>query len=206
MRWSRALKPRLILTNVTVAKINEDFGGEDGEDMITFDHNVDNVSESEDDDDAVDQQKRDFDLDDLDDVSQHLLRVQKSWWQTNCCHMFIAFITIIIHNEVICYRFTSRFKAYYCCPGAGSPVRKACILASHRKNFKFFMLSSSEYKNTQLALRYQCFIVAVETYIISCLWIKYWAINNVDIFVHPGLIFLGIFTSIELSNGTILSS
>lgn len=72
------MKPRLILTNVTVAKINEDFGGEDGEDMITFDHNVDNVSESEDDDDAVDQQKRDFDLDDLDDVSQHLLRVQKS--------------------------------------------------------------------------------------------------------------------------------
>jgi len=54
------------------AKINEDFGEGDGEDMITFDNNGDFSDES--DDDVADQDKRDFDLDDLDDVSMLTLQ------------------------------------------------------------------------------------------------------------------------------------
>ena len=50
------------------AKINEDIGGEDGEDMITFDNNAgSDLSSSEDEDGPG--KKDDFDLDDIDDVS-----------------------------------------------------------------------------------------------------------------------------------------
>ena len=50
------------------AKINEDIGGEDGEDMITFDNNAgSDLSSSEDEDGPS--KKDDFDLDDIDDVS-----------------------------------------------------------------------------------------------------------------------------------------
>ncbi|KAF6029345.1 eIF-1A [Bugula neritina] len=46
------------------AKINEDFGDGDGEDMITFDHNAE-YSSSE---DEADDKKDEFDIDDIDDI------------------------------------------------------------------------------------------------------------------------------------------
>lgn len=48
------------------AKINEDFGDVEGEDMITFDNNAEEFSSSEEDDNP--HKKDDFDLDDIDDI------------------------------------------------------------------------------------------------------------------------------------------
>jgi len=50
------------------AKINEDIGGEDGEDMITFDNNAgSDVGSSSEEEDGP-SKKDDFDLDDIDDI------------------------------------------------------------------------------------------------------------------------------------------